>query len=244
MKKIISIMMAGILVVGSVAIAVSALDQGDLSKDVSFSSVSGSGAFVGSVMQKESGALCHSYYEVPGTHERLPLKVMTMTTADDDDDRLESETQLGLQITSLNAILDKTRINGIPEESADLTRRLHAALIQAGSLEAFMDTLPAGGIEGLQASGFNPANNTVFAMFNLQPNAALRAKLGEGGKLCFHMVIPGMTAETPVELLFMDSMSTGMMLPPAVAEANPDHDDPIIDVESPTLGTLFVIVSK
>lgn len=248
MKKILSYVLAGVLAAGSIGVAVSALSNnspfGNLNRDASLGSGSKSEAFVGSVMQKEAGALCHSYFEVPGTHERLPLKVMTMTTEDADDDRLEAEPKLALQITSLNAILDKTRINGIPEESADLTRRLHAALIQAGSLEAFMDTLPANGIEGLQASGFNPASQTVFAMFNLQPNEALHAKLGEGGKLCFHMVIPGLAPEVPVELLFMNSMTTGMMLPPAVAENNPDHDDPIIDVESPTLGTLFVIVSK
>lgn len=244
MKKIISIMMAGVLVVGSVAIAVSALDQGDLSKDVSFSSVSGSGAFVGSVMQKESGALFNVYYEVPGTGEKLPIKVMTMTTRDDDDDRLEAEPKLALQITSLNAILDETRTNGISKESADLTRRLYAALVQAGSLEAFMNTLPEGSIEGLDESGFNAANRTVFAMFNLQPNAALRAKLAEGGKLSFQMAIPGMTAGTSAELMFMDSMTTGMMLDPAVAEESNDYDEPVIDVVSPTLGTLFVTVSK
>lgn len=248
MKKIISIALAGVLAVGSIGIAVSALSNNspfsNLSKDASLGAGKKESSFVGSVMQKEAGELCHSYYETPDTHQRLPLKVMTMTTEDTDDDRLESEKQLGLQITSLNAILDKTRINGIPEEAADLTRRLYAALVQAGSLEAFMDALPAGGIEGLESSGFNPANQTVFAMFNLQPNESLYAKLGEGGKLVFHMTIPGLTEGTPVELLFMNSMTTGMMLPPAVGEADPGHDSAIIDVESPVTGTLFVIVGK
>ncbi len=248
MKKILSIVLAGVLAAGSIGIAVSALSNnspfGNLNRDAALGSGSKSGAFVGSVMQKESADTCHSYYLVPGTGERLPLKVMTMTSADDDDDRLEAEHQLGLQITSLNAILDKDRINGIPEEAADLTRRLHAALIQAGSLEAFMDKLPAGGIEKLQEIGFDSATHTVFAMFNLQPNATLRAKLGEGGKLCYHVVIPGMEVDTPVELLFMDSMTTGMMLDPTISRSDPEHDDSIIDVESPTVGTLFVIVNK
>lgn len=248
MKKILSYVLAGVLAAGSIGVAVSALSNnspfGNLSKDAALGSGSKSEAFVGSVMQKEAGALCHSYFEVPGTHERLPLKVMTMTTEDADDDRLEAESKLALQITSLNAILDEDRVNGIPEESADLTRRLHKSLIQAGSLEAFLDARPASGIESLKESGFDPASHTVFAMFNLQPNAALRAKLGEGGKLCFHVVIPGMQVDTPVELLFMDSMTTGMMLDPTISRSDPEHDDPIIDVESPTVGTLFVIVNK
>lgn len=249
MKKIISIVMAGALAAGGIGMAVSALSEdnsfGNLSKDAGLGSASQSAVFVGSVMQKEAGSMCHAYYEMPGTGERLPIKVMTMTTQDPDDDRLEAENQLALQITSLNAILDEERTNGISEESTDLTRRLHAALLQAGSLEAFMNALPEGSIEGLQESGFDAASHTVFAMYNLQPNAALRAKLGEGGKLFFHMTIPGMAAGTPVELLFMDSMTTGMMLPPAVAEESNEHDDAaIIDVDSPTLGTLFVNVSK
>lgn len=248
MKKIVSFVLAGVLAAGSIGVAVSALSNnspfGNLSKDASLGSGSKSGAFVGSVMQKEAGGMCHAYYEAPGSHEHIPLKVMTMTAEDADDDRLEAEPKLALQITSLNAILDENRVNGIPEESADLTRRLHKSLIQAGSLEAFLDARPAGGIEGLKESGFDPASHTVFAMFNLQPNEALHAKLGEGGKLCFHMTIPGMAPEVPIELLFMNSMTTGMMLAPTVSKEDPEHDSAIIDVESPTVGTLFVIVNK
>lgn len=245
MKKIIAAVLAGVLAAGTVAIAVSADDFSGLNKEVGTLSSANGGAFVPSVAQKEGCVLTRAYFEDDETHERFDLKVLIMNSNDEENNALMEEKGLALQVTSLNAILDEERDNGIPEESADLTRRLHAALLQAGSLDAFMAALPEGGIENLRSAGFNAENHTVFAMYNLQPSETLARRLGEGGRVFFELNILGMTEGTGVDMLFMDSMQSGVMLEHRVAVTSTEYEDACkVDVESPALGTLFVITEK
>lgn len=174
---------------------------------------------------------------------KIPLDVEALNHTDPDEGFLGQNIPT-LQVTSLQAILDETRDNGIPEAEAQLTRDAYNAIVEAGSWEAYYNGLKAkNAVKGEERSEVDLSKSKVSGMFNLTANEQLKQMAGNGGTVSWYMEVDGLPEGTIVDVVILNADGTILCLGPSVVEARPDGTF-VIAVTTPIRGTLVTLSRK